>query len=43
MEAIKLTDVTKIYRLYDKTIDRLKEVVSPAHKIYQTVRGNLRF
>ncbi len=34
MEAIKLTDVTKIYRLYDKTIDRLKEVVSPAHKIY---------
>lgn len=34
MEAIKLTDVTKVYRLYDKPLDRLKEVVSPVHRTY---------
>lgn len=32
--AIEVKDVTKIYRLYDKPIDRLKESLSPTHKEY---------
>ena len=32
--AIAVRDVTKIYRLYDKPIDRLKESVSLSHKNY---------
>ena len=29
-----MQDVTKVYRLYDKPIDRLKEALSPTHKEY---------
>lgn len=32
--AINVCDVTKIYRLYDKPIDRLKESISITHKKY---------
>lgn len=32
--AIDVTEVTKIYRLYDKPIDRLKESMSLSHKNY---------
>lgn len=32
--AISVENVTKVYRLYDKPIDRLKESVSPTHKNY---------
>jgi teichoic acid transport system ATP-binding protein len=32
--AISVDNVTKIYRLYEKPIDRLKEVMSPTHKNY---------
>lgn len=32
--AIEVKDVTKIYRLYDKPIDRLKESLSVSHKEY---------
>ena len=32
--VIEVKDVTKIYRLYDKPIDRLKESVSPSKKSY---------
>ena len=32
--AISVQDVTKVYRLYDKPIDRLKEALSPTHKEY---------
>ena len=32
--AINVCDVTKIYRLYDKPIDRLKESISLTHKKY---------
>ena len=32
--AIAVNDVTKIYRLYDKPIDRLKESLSLSHKNY---------
>ena len=32
--AIEVKDVTKIYRLYDKPIDRLKESLSVTHKSY---------
>ena len=32
--AITVKDVTKVYRLYDKPIDRLKESLSPTHKSY---------
>ena len=34
MYAIKVENVTKIYRLYDKPIDRLKESISLTHKSY---------
>ena len=30
--AIEVKDVTKIYRLYDRPIDRLKESLSLTHK-----------
>ena len=30
--AISVKDVTKIYRLYEKPIDRLKEAMSITHK-----------
>ena len=32
--AITVKDVTKVYRLYDKPIDRLKESLSLTHKSY---------
>ena len=32
--AIEVKDVTKIYRLYEKPIDRLKESLSLTHKEY---------
>ena len=32
--AIDVRDVTKIYKLYDKPIDRLKEALNPFHKNY---------
>ena len=32
--AIEVNGVTKIYRMYDKPIDRLKESLSPTHKCY---------
>ncbi len=32
--AISVEDVTKVYKMYDKPIDRLKEALSPAHKEY---------
>ena len=32
--AIRVQDVTKVYRLYDKPIDRLKESLSLSHKNY---------
>jgi len=32
--AITVKDVTKIYKLYDKPIDRLKESLNPFHKEY---------
>ena len=32
--AITVKDVTKIYKLYDKPIDRLKEALNPFHKEY---------
>lgn len=33
-KAISVTNVTKIYKLYDKPIDRLKEALSVTHKNY---------
>ena len=30
--AIQVKDVTKVYKLYDKPIDRLKESLLPGHK-----------
>ena len=32
--AITVTDVTKMYKMYDKPIDRLKESLHPGHKEY---------
>ncbi|MFR5600893.1 MAG: ABC transporter ATP-binding protein [Lachnospiraceae bacterium] len=32
--AVSVRDVTKVYKLYDKPIDRLKEALNPAHKEY---------
>lgn len=32
--AITIKDVTKIYKLYDRPIDRLKEALNPLHKEY---------
>ena len=32
--AISVENVTKIYRLYDKPVDRLKEALSITHKNY---------
>lgn len=32
--AIEVRDVTKIYKLYEKPIDRLKESLHPSHKSY---------
>ena len=32
--ALKIENVTKIYRLYDKPLDRLKESLSPTRKVY---------
>ncbi|MCI7796194.1 MAG: ABC transporter ATP-binding protein [Lachnospiraceae bacterium] len=34
VNAIEVKDVTKVYRLYDKPIDRLKESLSLTHKNY---------
>ena len=34
VNAIEVKDVTKVYRLYDKPIDRLKESLSLSHKSY---------
>ena len=32
--AITVTDVSKVYKLYDRPIDRLKESLNPFHKEY---------
>ena len=32
--AITVKDVTKVYKIYDKPIDRLKESLHPRHKEY---------
>ena len=32
--ALKIENITKIYRLYDKPLDRLKESLSPTRKVY---------
>ena len=32
--VIDVKDVTKVYRLYDQPIDRLKEAISVTHKNY---------
>ena len=32
--AITVKDVTKIYKMYDKPIDRLKESLHPRHREY---------
>ncbi|MBE6762761.1 MAG: ABC transporter ATP-binding protein [Ruminococcaceae bacterium] len=34
--VIKVTDVTKVYKLYEKPMDRLKEALSLTHKSYHT-------
>lgn len=34
INAIEVKDVTKVYRLYEKQIDRLKESLHPKHKSY---------
>ncbi|MBR6615195.1 MAG: ABC transporter ATP-binding protein, partial [Lachnospiraceae bacterium] len=34
VNAIEVKDVTKVYRLYEKPIDRLKESLNPKHKSY---------
>lgn len=34
--AIELSNISKIYKLYDHPIDRLKEALSPFHKKYHT-------
>ena len=36
MDAIKVQNVSKIYRLYAKPIDRLKEAVNIFHKSYHS-------
>ena len=44
--AITVKDVTKIYKLYDKPIDRLKEALNPFHKEYHkkfSALNNLSF
>ena len=33
--AIEVKNVVKIYKLYNKPIDRLKESMNPTHKSYQ--------
>ena len=32
--AIRVTNVTKVYKMYEKPIDRLKESLHPRHKEY---------
>lgn len=34
--VIKVTDITKVYKLYDKPVDRLKEGLSLRHKSFHT-------
>ena len=34
MSAIKVDNVTKVYKLYERPIDRLKETLCPGHKEY---------
>ena len=34
MSAIKVENVTKVYKLYERPIDRLKETLRPGHKEY---------
>ena len=34
MNVIKVKDVTKVYPIYNKNSDRVKEVLSPTHKTY---------
>ncbi|MEC0093595.1 ABC transporter ATP-binding protein [Paenibacillus macquariensis] len=33
-DIIEIKDVVKSYKLYDKPLDRLKEAISPTHKMY---------
>ena len=35
--AIEVAEVTKVYRLYEKPIDRLKESMSISHKNYHRI------
>ena len=35
--AIKVTNLSKIYKLYDKPIDRLKESLHPLKKNYHKI------
>ncbi|OAB41817.1 ABC transporter ATP-binding protein [Paenibacillus antarcticus] len=34
VDIIEIKDVVKSYKLYDKPLDRLKEAISPTHKMY---------
>lgn len=34
MNAIRVENVSKVYRIYDKPLDRLKEAIHPQHKLY---------
>lgn len=34
MNAIQVENVSKVYRIYDRPSDRLKEAIRPGHKIY---------
>ena len=34
--AIEIRDLSKVYQLYNRPMDRLKEAVSPAHKSRHT-------
>lgn len=34
MNAIQIENVSKVYRIYDRPSDRLKEAIRPGHKIY---------
>ena len=42
MPAISVSHVSKVYKLYDKPIDRLKEAISPSHKVYHKDFNALR-
>ena len=41
MNVIRVEDITKIYKLYDKPLDRLKELIlhRPFHKEFVALNG----